>query len=93
MNFTCSYGLKTPVQCCFCLKLPNGTDGFCSKGIDMASVRIGFVKSSGILDSKAKKLGIYISCWINKKVYWIFLCENDLHGDIVVVWLDDADWA
>jgi len=31
----------------------------------MASVRIGFVKSSGILDSK--------------------------EGDIVVVWLDDAD--
>ena len=60
----------------------------------MASVRIGFVKSSGILDSKAKKLGIYISCWINKKKYIeFFLRENDLQGDIVVVWLDDADWA
>ena len=88
-----SPGLKTTFQCYFCLKLPNDTDGCCSKGIDMASVRIGFVKSSGILDSKAKKLGIYISCWINKKIYWIFLHENDLQGDIVVVWLDDADWA
>ena len=59
----------------------------------MASVRIGFVKSSGILDSKAKKLRIYISCWINKKYIEFFLRENDLQGDIVVVWLDDADWA
>ena len=60
----------------------------------MASVRIGFVKSSGILDSKAKKIEIHISCWINEKnIDFLFLRENDLQGDIVVVWLDDADWA
>ena len=61
----------------------------------MASVRIGFVKSSGILVSKAEKKRFFksVNKQLNLKRNKYFLCENGLQGDNVVVWLDDADWA